>query len=276
MHLDNEEFVVTKVDLAALLGFASRDADREFLTGVWFDVSRSRAYSSDGSSAVVAQCRGDSVSADEPRMVPWVHLDDARRALGRGVLRVRFLGTEAGATALGAGDRPVLLTIDGSPSRAPYALPVVRCPALVPPPIDEVMPRLDPTLRPRTPRALFDARLLSRVALLGAVVERSKAGRPVEFWLADDTRSPSVMVAQSDAALWSAAVMPINDQRQPLRPSADEAVQWAATVLADEADMEPHDVATTIRAAIATHSKSLPAKPTRTRRRRKRGHLEVV
>lgn len=294
MHIENNEFVLTRADARALLAFASADDTREYICGVWFDPARSRAFSTDGAAAVVAQCSGDVVSHEPPRLVPYADFESATKALGRSdVLRVSVGAPPGTGASLGTGDATVILTVDGSlrrTPRAPYSLPLVRCPDERPPPVDQVLPRLDAATRPRPAWGTFDPQLLARATLIGEAATGERDGA-VEFWPAEETLMASLLVAYGDGVEWTAAIMPRRSERTTPRCSADEAITWACRVAAEETGRDETELRAAVQGvmrgnarlteATATDAAArarapLDSKPEKKRRSRKKPALHVV
>ncbi|NIR28713.1 MAG: hypothetical protein GWN84_05235 [Gammaproteobacteria bacterium] len=307
MHLENREFVLTRADVKAILKFASRDETQDNLAGVWIDPARSRIFATNGHALAVAQCRGDIVSHEPPRLVPTAELAAALKHLKKAVLRVAFAGGETGGEhQLSAGDRSVVLTIDGKArsGRAPYSLPVVRCPDVRPPPIDHVIPRVDAATKPRCAWATFNAAYLELAPLVAAAVDEDRGGGKVgaiEFWFPEAPLEPAVLLCSSDSVEWTVVMMPVRDARQPARVTADEAIAWAAQIAGGEIDHDPYAVATAWRGTLASlrqlppvatqnveatvqdalgdslrRDDTTPARPKKKRRSRKKTDLRIV
>lgn len=289
MHLlENNEFQLTRADLKALAAFAGRETDRRYIAGVWIDPARSRVFATNGHALAVAQCRGDVVSHEPPRLVPIEELDAAIKHVGgRDALRIAFVGgSGSDATQLPAGDRAVVLTVDGSPRRPPYALPVVHCPDERAPSIDQVIPRIDAATKPRAAWATFSGRQLALAGLVADAVDRDgrRTGSEgaIEFWPAECPLEPAVLLCAGEHVEWSVVIMPCRDTRQPTRVSSDEAIAWAAQIASEEVDGDPHVLEQAWRGAVASLRLSpaeAEAEPTaggRKRRRRKKTTLRAV
>lgn len=272
MHFEDREFVLTRADVRAITAFASRDVTRTYINGVWIDPARRRLFATNGHVLAVAQCRGDGVGDEPPRLVPTGDMEAAlKHTSSRAVLRIAPTEPAAGADRqLTAGRDGVLLTVDGTPHRAPFALPVVRCPDEQPPAIESVTPRLDAATRPRVACSTFSAQCLALAPLVAAAAGSDDR---VEMWAAEEPLTPSVLICSGDTAQWTVVIMPMRDGRAAARVTADEAIAWAAQIVADETERDPYAIALAWRAALPTPHAELPAKP---KRRSKKPRLRAV
>jgi len=227
---DDGNLTLSKAEAVALATYSSDDETRPHLAGVWIEPGMLRAWSTDGSRALMARRIGGHIlGRHEPVLVPRPKLlDAARMCRGRDVL-VIYLGPSLaagdGTRTLGAGRVVGLQAVaeDGTVRGSVHCTP----PEATAPPIDQVLHVPERPTRPSTPAFGMNACLFADVALLARAAGREL----VDVYPGADGLSPlHVRVTADDNTEWTAAIMPARTGA-PDAVDVDAAVEWAAGVV---------------------------------------------
>ncbi len=209
MQVTPEAVTLSVPELRALMAHASTDETRTLLNGVAIDAARSRCFATDGHRLLVAQALTDRVGpAVEPLVVPLATLEVARRAVradGHITIR-RYAVAASGERALAASPLHVGVEVHDAHGQLVTAIHA-KCPDVVPPPIDAVMPRLSAVEGRRCPvTAMCTAYLAALVT-----VARAAGSDGVEIWPAEGQLDPWAFTARAkdNSAHWTCVIMPM-------------------------------------------------------------------
>lgn len=224
MHVTKDAMTFTRPELRALLAHASTDDTRPHLWGVAIDLTRGRAFATDGHRLCLTQARVTPTltTAVAACVVARDVLERAVRACGtRGRIAIRrYALTEATAgssSVLGAGDDYVSVEVlDENDKQLVTAH--ARIGAAAPPQIDAIVPVQDLKAK-RTVWTTLDARYLADLALVAAAAETT-AG--VRCWAATGPLDPVLHDVDGETAYWQIVIMPVRGDEAPKVPVAPE------------------------------------------------------